>query len=301
MICYTNACFGKSSVLCNAPKIPYFSGHMVKLTRGNEMNSKESCRLIVLLLMMTTFAVPALAQNLSTRSGFELGAQISQYSYKEPWFDLEIGGNKAGVGASYTLVNGGWFLKVDTEVNYGILRYSAARSGVKTGVSDSKIEGRLIGGMDFLLNKHAVVSPYTGLGYRHLFNDIRGRSSNGDWGYRRYSDYLYLPIGVTSRIRIENEWTIILNGEYNYFLRGKQKSMLADTGIRGRYDVTNSQNEGYGMRGSVMMEKRNWSFGPWVQVWNIEKSDMVPYRPNYVWHEPANKTWEVGVEARYHF
>jgi hypothetical protein len=42
--------------------------------------------------------------------------------------------------------------------------------------------------------------PYAGLGFRYLYNDLRGTSSTGAIGYRRESHYFYVPLGVTLRV-----------------------------------------------------------------------------------------------------
>lgn len=258
---------------------------------------------ILLVIGAVTFLVPAMAQSLSTRRGFELGVQVSQYGYEETSLDVENAGNKVGLTAAYTFTANRWFGKADVKYAYGKLRYSSP-SGVSTGVPDSNFEARLVGGRDFFPGTNLSVSPYIGIGHRQLFNDARGESTNGAVGYRRYSQYLYVPIGITASVRAGNGWTIVPNVEYDYFVRGKQVSRLTDTGFPGIPDIKNNQGEGYGIRGSLMFEKGNWSFGPWMHGWMIKKSNTVgvPVGDFMVgFQEPENKQWEMGMQAIYRF
>lgn len=261
-------------------------------------------KVLAAILLAVVLATPAMAQKLSTPRGFEMGVQASQYSYEETGLDVENVGNKVGLTAAYTITGRDWFAKVDAKYAYGKLRYSSP-SGVSTGVPDSNAEARLVGGRDFFPGTNLSVSPYIGIGHRQLFNDSRGENTNGAVGYRRYSQYLYIPVGITARVRAGNGWTIAPNVEYNYFVRGKQVSKLTDTGFPGIPDVKNSQGEGYGIRGSLMFEKGNLSVGPWIQGWMIKKSNtvVVPIDDFFSvgFREPENKTWEYGVQAIYRF
>lgn len=261
--------------------------------------------MVVLAFFASAVSVaPAMAQGLPTRPGLELGIEGFKYGYEETSLDVELAGNKVGLTAAYTFTANQWFAKADISYAYGKLRYSSP-DGVSTGVPDTSTEGRVIGGRDFFPGTNLAVSPYIGIGYRQLFNDSRGETTNGAVGYRRYSNYLYVPIGATARVRAYNGWMIALNGEYDYFIRGKQVSKLTDTGFPGIPDIRNSQGEGYGIRGSLMFEKGKWSFGPWIHGWMIEKSDVVviplgdDFRVGF--QEPENKTWEMGVQVTYRF
>jgi hypothetical protein len=79
-----------------------------------------------------------------------------------------------------------------------------------------------------------------------------------------------------------------------------QKSYLADTGIPGLTDVENDQPTGYGLRGSVYYERNNWSFGPWFQYWNIDRSDTASAGIASGF-EPENETTEIGLRLGYRF
>lgn len=261
-------------------------------------------RKLIMILALCASAVsvaPTLAEGLSTRPGLELGVQVSQYSYKEPIFDLELGGNKIGGSVAYTFVRNAWFLKAGAEVDYGVLRYSSAWSGIMTGVPDTRIEGRLVGGRDFCLNDEVYFSPYVGFGVRIVSNDTRGLSSFGASGYRRENRGLYIPIGLTARIRATGGWTVVPNLEFDHLIKGTQTSKLTDAGFPGITDAKNTQNEGYGVRASLMFEKGGWFVGPTLQFWNIGNSDVVHAGRRISAQEPANTTMQVGLELKKHF
>ena len=234
---------------------------------------------------------------LATRPGFELGAQLSDYEYTEPGV-IRLSGNRlSGIAALTFAGESPVFGKIDLRTSFGRLLYEG--SGTKNNVPDLILETRAVAGFD-LVGPSASLSPYAGLGYRYLFNDLRGQSSTGAAGYRRYSNYLYAPVGATARLRLREGWVLAPTLEADFFLQGKQITDLSDTGIAGLQDVTNTQHSGHGYRGSLMFEREHWAFGAWLQYWHIAKSD-VQSAGAFTGFEPENKTTEWGLEARYRF
>ena len=122
------------------------------------------------------------------------------------------------------------FFKVDGRGSYGALKYQG--SGTQDSVPDLIIETRGVAGMDFPVGSGVSLSPYLGVGYRYLYNDSRGYTSTNAAGYRRYSNYLYAPVGLTTRIHIVNRWVVAPTVEADIFLIGKQKSQLSDVAPR---------------------------------------------------------------------
>ncbi len=141
----------------------------------------------------------------------EIGGQLARYHYAEPGL-IDITGNRAGVVGLFTFVNPvpRLFTRIDVRESYGSLRYEG--SGTQTGIPDWITEARIVSGKDFLPGESISLSPYLGLGYRFLYNDLRGYSSTGNVGYRRYSNYSYAPIGLTSRISIGEQWVLAPTG-----------------------------------------------------------------------------------------
>ena len=235
-----------------------------------------------------------------TRPGWEVGIQISDYRYEEPDVGVKIWGPRVGLTAAYTKAEtDNWFVRVDGRVGYGSLEYEG--SGTQDSVPDLVFEARGYFGKDFFPLRGVSLSPYAGLGFRYLYNDLRGPTSTGKVGYRRYSKYFYVPLGLSSRFNVSGKWSVLPTIEYDYFIIGRQESQLTDTGIPGLLDANNEQRKGYGYRLSVMVEKEAWAFGPWLHFWSIEDSDIVIIGNGVSGLEPQNETREYGIELKYRF
>jgi hypothetical protein len=233
---------------------------------------------------------------ISTRQGWEAGVQAARYRYEEPGF-ARITGNRAGLSAAYTVVEDRRFTRIDARYSYGSLKYEG--SGTQNDVPDTIFEVRAVTGIDLLLGPSISLSPFVGLGYRYLYDDLRGYNVVGStayFGYRRYSQYLYVPVGLTLRLQAGGRWVVAPTVEYDGFIRGRQESKLTDTGISGSQDVTQEQRHGRGYRGSLMLETDRFAFGPWAHIWRIKDSEVTAG-----FFEPANRTREVGIEIRYRF
>jgi hypothetical protein len=267
---------------------------------------KHSWTLVLAGALLATFARVAPAQEttrpnlLLTQRGWEIGGQISTYHYEEPNL-MKLEGERAGFVGAYTFTNSKRvYTRIDLRVSYGSLEYESVGTGGMDDVPDWIGEVRAVVGRDYLMSDSVALSPYIGFGYRYLYNDLRGYSSTGAVGYRRYSHYYYLPIGVTARFRIAEGWVVAPTAEYDAFLGGRQVSKLSDTGI-GFSDAHNDQDRGRGYRASLMLESRRWAFGPWLHYWKIKDSDVVPIGLGFGAMEPENWTREYGLELRYRF
>jgi hypothetical protein len=258
--------------------------------------------LLAVLLAAVSGAAPAQQTQkpdpLLTRPGWEVGGQIASYRYEEPGL-MNLEGTRAGVVGAYTFASPNRvYGRIDLRSSYGSLKYEG--SGTLDDVPDWIFEARAVVGRDYLVGGGAAISPYIGLGYRYLYNDLRGYSSTGAVGYQRVSQYLYVPVGLTARFRTGERWVLAPTVEYDAFLGGRQHSQLTDTGI-GYSDADNTQKHGYGYRAYLMLESGHWAFGPWLHYWNIKDSDIVPIGLGAAAMEPANWTREYGVELRYRF
>jgi hypothetical protein len=259
-----------------------------------------------LLLAITSAAIAGTSPEpnpLATRRGFEVGGQIASYNYEEPGLMKLIGPRVGGVG-SFTFAAAGLFFRTDSRFSYGQLKYRSPVSGTLNRVPDFILEPRFVIGKDFPSGDGATLSPYGGLGYRYLYDDLRGYASTGAAGYRRSSHYFYAPVGLTLRIHLENRWVLAPTVEADVFLRGRQVTKLSDTGL-GYIDVTNEQKKGRGHRASLMLEKDRWVIGAWTHYWHIADSDLqfagVVGGIARGGLEPENYTREYGLELRYRF
>ena len=269
------------------------------------MRITHSWMLVVTVLFAAVAGVapaqePARRNLLLTQPGWEIGGQVSSYHYEEPGI-MKLEGERAGFVGVYTHTNPKRaYWRFDLRLSYGLLEYESVGTGTIDDVPDWIGEARAVIGRDYLVGDNVALSPYIGFGYRYLFNDLRGYSSTGAAGYRRYSHYIYMPIGVTARFRIADAWVIAPTAEYDAFLGGRQVSKLSDTGS-GFSDARNDQDHGRGYRASLMFESRHWAFGPWLHYWKIKDSDVVPIGFGFGAMEPENWTREYGVELRYRF
>lgn len=244
----------------------------------------------------------------------EIGLTGSSYKYTEPDI-MSLKGAKLGVDYAVTFpVANGWFVKGDIRYANGDVDYESNGTGTSEGNPDWYTEWRLTSGYEFAFGSHTL-SPYVGLGYRYLYNDMRGLTSTGHVGYRRESRYVYLPIGLKHAVTFSPRSRLVTTIEYDYLIEGRQKSVLSDT--EGYYgwvevgDVTNKQDRGRGVRLSSMFHTHGWSFGPYASYWKIAQSDVASNVSQHVslpgwviiqyWIEPENTTREAGVKVSYTF
>lgn len=261
---------------------------------------KKKLEAAALALAAAQYCPAALADDarLHTRPGWELGVHASRYKYEEPGL-MSLEGYRGGVSGAFTITTRSRvFLRLDLRVSHGILDYEG--SGTLKDVPDWLVEARALYGRDLALGSRMTLSPYVGLGFRYLRNDLRGTTSTGTAGYVRASRYAYLPLGATLRLGIGERWALAPTLEYDVFLRGRQHSYLSDADPS-LSNASNTQTRGRGYRASLMLETDDWSFGPWVQYWHIRDSRSVPVSPLLIGMEPENKTREAGLELRWRF
>jgi hypothetical protein len=242
--------------------------------------------------------------SLKTRDGFEIGLQSYWYKYEEEVdgaFFMSNTGNKYGVsGTGIKTLGDGYYMIADARYATGDVEYSSASGN--GDVEDNMYEIRLLVGNEALVEDY-LLAFYSGVGYRHLDNDLRDLSG----GYRRTSEYLYIPIGVTHRFLLDSKSRISTNIEYDYFVKGEQKSYLSDVGpsYAALYgDPVNKQKHGYGARINTAYEQANWSIGAFFNYWHIGDSEVNYYYDGsdvYYALEPKNDTKEVGVEIKVRF
>jgi len=172
------------------------------------------------------------------------------------------------------------------------------------GIDDVLIELRGLAGYDFTVFSSTTITPFTGLGYRFLSDNL----SVDPAGYRRFSNYVYSPIGVETKTPFGDGWAAGVNLEYDAFWFGRQYSYLSD--YSSSYgDVTNDQDKGYGFRASFKLSKQTSAFNlllePYVIYWNIDKSkDSALVLSGSVVgtaYEPKNTSTEFGAKVGVEF
>jgi len=225
---------------------------------------------------------------------WELGAEVSHITYKEPGV-MEEKGMMSGIVGSYTY-RSKFMLKADGRFSYGQVDYK--NSGTLDNIDDYILEFRGVGGYDFPILKASILTPYVGIGYRYLNDDMSGMTtSTGAHGYERESNYFYSPIGVTIITPLRNGWSVGAMLEYDIFWKGIQKSHLGE--IPGYYDIENDQNDGYGLRCSIKFQKKaervDFAIEPFIRYWNIKDSETTTDPGGTPWIEPKNNSTEIGI------
>lgn len=153
------------------------------------------------------------------------------------------------VGAEYTgtlLLKKNWFMRGNIMGAYGKVDYSSYTTETIDGQKNWYIDARVLFGKDYLFDRF-ILAYYSGLGYRFLYHDFRGITSTGARGYRRKSNYLYLPIGVEYTVSFLENSKFITNLEFDLLLIGRQKSYRSDIGPSNS-DITNKQTRGFAAR-----------------------------------------------------
>ncbi|HEX9489518.1 MAG TPA: hypothetical protein VF930_04475 [Stellaceae bacterium] len=255
-------------------------------------------------LVALAWLVPGAAAA-QTLPGWEIGPEGYYYAYREPNLMHQIGPT-GGVNASYTYKVGTAFLTANGIADVGYLNYKSNGTGNLNGVWDITGDLRLLAGADLIRNDWFGISPFTGLGYRVLYDVGRNRrTTTGAVAYDRLSQYFYIPVGLGFSF-VAGNWILRPSAEYDYLVRGKQTSYLSQGGANA--DVSNTQTRGYGLRGTLLAETGTpWgriAFGPFVRYWNIGESKPsfftiagVPFGGV----EPHNKTLEAGATLRFRF
>ncbi|MCA3237866.1 MAG: hypothetical protein ACK5RC_14210 [Curvibacter sp.] len=259
-------------------------------------------------LMLLLLPMLAGAQRVSLRSNdsSELGIEVMSLRY-----DAGSGsnaysraGNKIGLMARFNqALADDWFWGGEARQSHGNIAYESTSRGNKGGNPDVLGELRLTGGKDYSVGSQ-LLAPYFGLGYRKLSSDLRGLTTTGDTGYRRHSQYVYLPLGVTHRIALGSQARLSTCVEYDLLLEGRQRFMLSDTNPSSD-DPVSGQRRGYGLRMSSSYETDHWSLGFFVHVWRVGASDAARQSlggtPGALVEEPRNRTSEAGVQLRLRF
>lgn len=272
-------------------------------------NLSISC-FVFIISFSSLFPAHAGGASVKTSGGSEFGLSVSSYRYEEPSLGMSNKGDKFGVNhLGIEVLDGDWFVKDDLRFAYGGVDYVG--SGYQSGAPDWYVDARGLVGRDIQFG-NAIYSPFVGVGYRYLFNDLRGYSSSGAIGYRRESNYLYVPIGLTHRFTLQDSAVLATTLEFDHLLIGRQLSRLSDlvghSGYTSASDVSNSQSSGFGFRADIMYEMGDLALGPFLNIWRISKSDSVlqPLTQNgvstwYYFSEPENRTSEFGLRMRFKF
>ena len=240
---------------------------------------------------------PAFVESLQ-KATWELVPEIYYYTYEEPGPDIKDTGTFFGLNGAVTwrdwvpaspkksVPDEKWMGRFEGRFAFGQVDYDGYyMDGTPVsvdGIDDYVMEFRLLVGPDFP-KQTRMDTLYAGIGYRYLYDDFQ---------YSRESTYLYVPIGLKTTGNLKGNWSVDSTVEFDILLWGQQVSGLGELGY---VDIENTQDSGYGLRGSVRFQKHgrktDFIFEPFVRYWNIDQSDVV----NGI-YEPQNETLEIGIK-----
>jgi hypothetical protein len=250
---------------------------------------------------------------------FGIGGEIFHVRYNEPWGNstedmMSDNGVMGGVVAKYTYHNdSNWMLRADSRFVWGALDYTSDGTGGISNIPVFSMEIRPLLGYDFYSDYQQIVyTLYSGFGYRY-WNDQGGgkTSSTGNWGYDRESTYFYIPIGLEAQKDFLSGWTFGASAEFDWLIKGIQKSHLSQSPTGSWSDVTNNQSDGFGVRGGLKIMHRSKnidvSLEPFVRYWHIGTSNQsAPYvngqlSPANNGVEPNNRAVEMGADIMFYY
>jgi hypothetical protein len=268
----------------------------------------KTIRLLGLLALASAAACSAETMPLTAITGTQIGFRSFDYRYEEevrgqPFMSLT--GSKSGIVVDHTRAFGkDLFWRVEGSYALGWLDYWSNGTGTKSGERSEYLDVRATLGKDFP-GHDMVFAPYAGLGYRQLRHDGREHSfANGHeyHGYRRVSDYAFVPLGAEWRIRAAGDTRLVFGAEWDFLLKGKQRSYYTDGGADS--DAINIQHSGRGTRLQARYEWPRWSAGLYYQRWDIDDSDRSVYQDGgetFSGREPRNTTTEIGLQVSMRF
>lgn len=232
-------------------------------------------------------------------SQWGVAPEFSWFHYEEPGV-MEEEGTLYGVAISYT----SYYRK---EFEDRLFRFEGGVAAGEVDYDGALMDGTpytVSGNDDIMVNARALWGPmwqttdratqlYLGLGYRYLFDD----SSHDPAGYRRHSNYFYVPLGARRDKRLGDNWILGLTGEVDILLAGYQISEFPENPPEDNSNVENWQWPGVGLRGVAELRcKTEWldlSVAPFVQYWWVD--DSRPSKSGQ-WMEPRNWSLQGGLQ-----
>jgi len=231
---------------------------------------------------------------------------------------MELNGVFIGAEMNYKyFVSKRILLSPSIQYRYGMLKYKSdyykiigkqTETTTISGVKDHLLQLECPLGYSFSFSKCRFV-PEIGLGYRYLYDNQRngdvkfdGVTVSSKHTYNRFSQYIYIPIGGEIVYSLSGDSFLSFFAQYNYFIRGKQTSLISD-GSDIYNDLVSEQKSGFGFVSNVEFEYRLHSgksvfVRPFFELWDIRKSESAdPTKDPEIeemWYEPDNTTTNLG-------
>ena len=236
-------------------------------------------------------------------SHWAVAPEISWFRYEEPG-GMREDGVLYGVTASYTRTYRAHYedrmLRVEGGFSTGQVDYDGSLQDgtpyTMQGLDDYLINARLLWGPLWQTADWANYLHY-GLGYRYLQDD----STDDPAGYRRHSNYFYLPLGLKAFRALGGPWYLEAGAEFDFLLIGLQISEIPES-VTDSSNLHNWQWPGFGARASVEARYKTKSvdlaLAPFLQYWWIADSRL---SSSSLWYEPRNWSLQAGLNLVWRF
>ncbi|MBF0595216.1 MAG: autotransporter domain-containing protein [Candidatus Omnitrophica bacterium] len=262
-------------------------------------------RIIVAVIVVGCLLVGSYAFAEEKIHSFAMGTEATYIKFKDSSQAVKEKGMLYGIYGTYTFKpqTENWLtkvinvFKVGAHFDYGTPNYIG--DGDRADVKDYLFEPRLLLGKDLQMGG-AIVTPYSGFGYRYFFSDGKASTGFADDKYQ----YLYLPIGFSVVKDLENGWKLGGTLEYDFLLKGYYDQALSDLSDSSftYTDVKNTYKSGNGVRLAINLEKKaagiDWIISPYASYWSIGKSDTATYSVNgvpFTYQDGKNSMLELGL------
>lgn len=261
---------------------------------------RKSSRIVLLVVVLITVSVSSYA--LSPWDYLRMGVDVNYFDYEEPGVMNETG-VMAGIYGLYTFD----YLYPLTFSGYGSMSFGNLDYDGAIVYEDGTEEPLQVSTPNFIFNMRGISglklraedhvwTPYIGLGYRYLEDDLPTQ-----YGYIREQTYYYVPVGVMLMFVTKFGWSFEGTLEYDIFLDGRNRSYGGALGP----GITVHQNSGQGARASVnfLFPKMlypnypvKFNIEPFVEYWDINDSNVVNG-----FYEPANESTMFGMRLGMEF
>ena len=275
-------------------------------------------QITTVLFISLLISSESIGQN-SKRHSFEIGPEVYYFGYSE-YRELVLFGIPSGIDETVMEEDGifygvtgaytfrGWktnegglwserglMLRTEGRFASGKVDYDGSlQDGSPLTITDIDNHTMEFRGLIGLGNSNFDSSLYTGFGYRYLNDDL----SKFSGGYERESNYYYIPVGLTfDGMENADGWSAGLTFEFDFLLRGLQKTHLSDTGL-GFSDFENKQKKGWGLRASMKFIRHgeiDFILEPFARLWVIDDSEVEIIEGGIPVYEPKNETLEGGI------
>lgn len=223
--------------------------------------------------------------------------------------EIKEHGMMYGIVVSYRYLYSNLMFKVEGLLNFGTVDYSSPSSERLDNADSELFERRILFGYHLPLSELSFITSYIGIGFRKIRTGLDKKFMASNETYYKTINYDYIPIGINFSQDLNEVWSYTVTAEYDIFLNGKvQYTVMNYSDFGYVMDKVNiNQKSGYGLRGSVEIQKKINEFSslaiePFVRYWNIAESDSTDvsyYKGVQIGEkrEPENHTIETGINV----